>query len=129
MVPPDLARELGDYTPEFDTRGLTVSTGQIRLAATPPSRHMRSINNELLNVLAVLRRRRRTVAEVAALMSQDLSHIERLIDTLIRLGLIDEHLTLTTAGTAELAAGKRKPREVSVTLKPDHDVYYPSTMR
>lgn len=129
MVPPDLTQELGDYTPEFDSRGLAVSTGQIRLATTPASRHMRTINNELLNVLAVLRRRRRTPSEVAALTGKDLPHVERLIAALTRLNLIDENLGLTATGVAELSAGKRKPREVSVSLKTNQDVYYPSTMR
>jgi hypothetical protein len=129
MVPPDLSQELGDYTPEFDSRGLAVSTGQIRLVTTPASRHMRAINNELLNVLAVLRRSRRTSSEVAALTGKELSHVERLIAALTRLNLIDENLGLTAAGVTELSAGKRKPREVSVSLKTNQDVYYPSTMR
>lgn len=129
MVPTDLARELGDYTPEFDSRGLAVSTGQIRLAASPASRHMRTINNELLKVLAVLRRRRRNPSEMAALTGKSLPHIEQLIATLTRLGLIDENLELTARGVAELSAGKRKPREVSTSLKTSQDVYYPLTMR
>jgi hypothetical protein len=129
MVTPELASELGDYTPEFSADGLVASTGQIRLAAAPPSRHMRSINAELLKVLAILRRRRRTAAEIGALMGQELRYIERLLGALSRLGLIDENLRMTAAGTAELAAGKRAAREVSITLKPSHDVYYPSTMR
>lgn len=128
-VPPELASELGDYTPEFSADSLVVTSGQIRLAATPPSRHMRAVNAELLKVLALLRRRRRTAAEVAALMGDDLPHIERLLSVLSRLDLIDEHLTVTAKGIAELAAGKRTSRKVSITLHPSYNVYYPSSMR
>jgi len=90
---------------------------------------MRSVNAELLKVLALLRRRKRTIAEIAAVTGQDLPYIERLLGALSRLGLVDEHLRVTAAGIAELAAGKRAAREVSIPLKPSHDVYYPSTMR
>jgi hypothetical protein len=129
MVPPELAAELGDYTPEFDSEGLIASTGQIRLATSPTSRHMRSINRELLKMLALLQRRKRTASEVAALMGKDLPYIERLLGALSRLDLIDEHLNVTPAGAAELAAGKQAVREVAIPLKPSNDVYYPSTLR
>ena len=128
-VPAELVSELGDYAPEFDSDGLVASTGQARLARMPPSRNTRHVSTELLKVLALLNRRARPAAEVAATMGLDLQRAERLLAALTRLGLIDEDRRLTAAGAAELAAGKRAVREVAVTLKPSSDFYYPSTMR
>ena len=127
-VPPELAGELGDYTPEFDADRFIASTGQIRIANMPKSRNTRHVSTELLQVLGLLARRPRPAADISATTGLALHYVDALLATLTSLGLIEEDDQLTARGTAELAAGKRAAREVALQLSPSGDPYYPSSM-
>lgn len=128
-VPPDLAIELDDYTPEFTSTGLAALTQHARLARALDSRPMRPASADLLKLLALLGSGRRNPYQLAAATSMHVNRVVDLVRSLRRLELIDEQGLLTPRGRIEIQSSKRIPRQVTFTTSPSDDEYYPRSMR
>lgn len=128
-VPPDLAAELGDYSPQVNEDGLVKRTRQVRLAEALEVRFNRAEVKKLLLLLALIGRGIRDPQGLAATTSIPVDRVVELLRSLQNTGLVDDQIRLTTRGHTEVRAGKRLPRQVSFEPTPSSGEYYPWALR
>lgn len=118
------------YAPSPDHSLMAAHLGQTRLAKRL-ERHRSRPAEAMLIILAALALARFDRDVYAAKLGRTTAEVEKLLSSLLALGLVDSDFTLTTAGRAELSISKRLPR--GVPPPPDNPEepppYYPQQLR
>lgn len=130
IFPADMATELGTYGPlERDLAKVAEETGQERLARAIASGRLRTPADRLVATLALLARG----PVDATTLSHRFAVPERTVSDMLRflreVGFLDQDLTLTAAGRAELRHSRRLDRIVTAHLAGSDDNYYPQSLR
>lgn len=128
-VPPEFARQIGDYRLRESLEDLAERSGQLRLGRNQRLANMREASRAALKMLILLAEGRRNVAVLAAQLGIDISDAEIFFGLLERLEWVDRAGTITEAGRAEIAANRRGLRRTTANLTGSADPYYPHSLR
>jgi len=128
-VPTDVARGGPTVPLPIRLRDILSRIGQDRLSRAVSVTEVAPWSDELRLVLALSRRKPRSVPELVALTQVPTTRIKKALRTLESLGQIDSRGLITTLGIEELKAGRRARRILTAGLVGSEEPYYPVLMR
>jgi hypothetical protein len=130
VVPTSFAEELAEGYQQTETLAdLAERVGQLRVGRNERITSMPRTSKELLGALLALSPGPKATPHLAAELGLGMPRTEMLVDSLRRLGLIDEDASITAAGRREIQGQRRGLRRTTAKLVGSDDPYYPASLR